>query len=181
MSDRKLRKALAGALLATALLANPATATDDCAPMSTHFAFCAGESPWAEARWVQFGDGAALELDGLWLEFTEHWPMREDDDPLETALDLLLHEIMDAEAEALSALPEILIRDRFETADLQLVRVVQKVDMDEDENVLFATMIAQGASGRIVLMMNHDGAQSLAELDRATRDVADLIRPVGEG
>lgn len=184
MSERGFSETLVSGLLATALLATApaaAVASGDCNAMSPNFVICADGSPWAEARWVQFGDGAAIELAPYWLEFAEHWVTGQDEAPLEAALDDLLREMLAAEAEEGMAPPEPLLRDRFETGHLSVERIVQLIDMGDGTREMMAIMIAESTFARIALMLGIDTEITADDFARSARDLAELIRPGQEG
>lgn len=192
MSDRNRhqpagpRRALLAAAAAFALLAPaPAAAADDCAPMSAHFVFCAEGSEWAGARWIQFGDGSALELGPYYVEFAEHWAGRnasaEQGGTLEGALDALLAMMAEAEHDEGMQPPALLMRDQFDTEALTVVRAVKQIDMDDDEPLLMATMIAQGEGARIAVIFGNDDETDAAELAQQARGFVALIRPGQEG
>jgi len=183
MSDHGLRKAMAGAALALALMAPLSASAQDCAPLSAGFELCANGTPWAEARWIQFGDGAAIEMGPYYLEFAEHWAGRNDDSTLDGALDTLLAVMLEHELEEGMDPPETMLRDAFETDALSVVRVVQSIDMGDDTPLLMATMIAEGAGDgpRIAVMFSHDDVVTLDRLNQKTQDFVALIRPAQEG
>jgi len=183
MSEHGLHKTLMSAVVAAALLATaPAPATaGNCASLSANFALCADGTPWSGARWIAFGDGAALEMGAYYVEFAEHWAGRSDEATLDAALDALLAEMSALEIEDGMAPPETLLRDSFETGPLQVVRAVQSVDMGDDKPMLMATMIAESDGARIVVMFGEDDAMPLGELTEAARAFVTLIRPAQEG
>jgi len=183
MSDRVARgwrAALTAGLLAAAVLAGPGAARADCTPLSANFVLCAEGTPWAAAEWHQFGDGASLELDGFFLEFTEHWATRDDGTALDAALDSLLDEMAAQDDEDGVAAAEMLLRDRFDSGALRVVRMVHNIDPEDDEPLLMAVMLAEGAGARIALFLGHADEIDLETLDREARALVALIHPARE-
>lgn len=182
MSEPIWRSILAAAT-AAALLSGPARAASGCALVSQNFALCTQGTPWAQARWISFGDGAALELDGFYLEITEDWATRQDSDPLDAALDALLAEMNEADVAEGARVAELLHRDAFESPPLQVVRAVHDIAEVDDDPLLMAVMLArdtQGANARIALMFGHDGDIDNDTLDQQARSLIALVRPAEE-
>jgi hypothetical protein len=179
MSERGWRTILAAGAVAM-LLSVPAQATTDCAPLSASFELCADGTPWAEARWISFGDGVALELGDYYLEFIEDWATRQDDDPLDTALDALLAEMNELDDELGIEAPELLRRDAFDSPPLIVARAVKDIAEQGDVPLLMAVMIAAAPEGRIAVMFGHDGEIDLDTLDREARSLIALVRPAEE-
>lgn len=172
-----LRKTLMGVLAAGALLFPGPLAAQGCGTMSAHFQFCPEGSPWAEARWIQFGDGSAIEMGAYYVEFVEHWAGRSTDGTLDAALDALLAEMTEYGIEEGMAPPVALIRDRFETETLAVVRALTSTDMDDDQPLLMATMIAEGAGARIAVMFGNDDETAADALAQQAESFVALIRP----
>lgn len=191
-SERRFNTMLASTLMAAMLLTAslfpaPASATEagaetaECNTLSDNFLFCPESGPWAEARWLQFGDGAALELGAYWLEFSEHWLQRSPDEGLDEALDSVLSEVQEADREEGFDPPELLIRDHLETGDLRVARALHRVDAGDGDLMLIATMIASSTDARILLMLGNDDDVTPDEMDSTIRDLISLIRPAQEG
>lgn len=171
---------LAGALLALGLSAGPVLSEAACYDLTQNFRLCPANTPWAMAQWVQFGDGAALEGEDLWLEFSEHWITRQDGDTLDQALDGLLAEISDhAEDEGFDDF-SLLIRDRFDSGSLQVVRAVYLLELTPEPPLQIATMIAEAGGQRIMLMVGHVEVVETAQIDQTARDLAALVHPISE-
>lgn len=181
MSEQRCRRALMGAAMTAALLITTPAFAESCAPLSPHFELCPQGTPWTEARWISFGDGTAIEMGPYYLEFAEHWAGRSDSGTLDAALDALLGEMLEAEREEGMDPPETLLRDTFEAGPLVVARVVQSVDMGDDEPLLMATMIIEGEGARIAVMFGNDGAVALDDLSDDARAFVALIRPAQEG
>ncbi|MCC5971169.1 MAG: hypothetical protein JJU15_14590 [Pararhodobacter sp.] len=185
MSERRFKMMLAGALTATMLLTTPSSATEagagECNTLSANFVICPESSPWAEARWLQFGDGAALKLGAYWLEFSEDWLQRSPEEGLDEALDAVLSEVQEADREEGFDPPEQLIRDHLETEELRVVRALHRVDAGDGDMMLIATMIASSTDARILLMLGNDNDVTPDEMDSTIRDLISLIRPGQEG
>jgi len=180
MSDRRWTSILTAGAAALMLSTSPAHAATACAPLSTSFQLCADGTPWAEARWISFGDGVALELGDFYLEFVEDWATRQDDDPMDTALDALLAEMNELDDELGLNAPELLHRDAFESPPLSVVRAVKDIAEQGDEPLLMAVMIAAAPQGRIAVMFGHDGEIDLDTLDHEARSLIALVRPAEE-
>ncbi|QYK40124.1 MAG: hypothetical protein KF887_11750 [Paracoccaceae bacterium] len=171
MCDRLL-----GAALLAALSVASAASAADCAPITPHFDICPGASDWAIAEWEQFGDGAALHLGALTLDFTEHWAARDDADPhVAAALDGLLTAMLDGEAHS------TLQADSLSLDGMTVARKVQSITFAGDPTILRATMIVEGGGNRMMLMLTGPGDTEPGLIDARSREVAALIRPAGEG
>jgi hypothetical protein len=165
---------LAAAALALAVPIGAAQAQEDCAPLSPHFVLCGGTGPWSRAEWRQFGDGASIHADGLWLDFNASWSSRDPAHGLEMALDAVLARIAEAEDAPL----DIRLRDVIQTPDLRVARSMHVTPLPEGhEPLLVMVMIAEAAGERILLMMGHDEVITPDDLDRATRALVAAIRP----
>ena len=181
MSEQRLRGAFMGVAMTAATLAAAPAIAESCAPLSANFELCTEGTPWAEAEWFQFGDGASIQMGPYYIELTEHWIAGDARASLEDTLDALLAEMLEADRDEGMAPPETLLRDTFEAGALTVVREVVSIDMDDDMPMLMATMVAEGEGTRIAVMFSHDDTVALDELGNAAQGFVALIRPAQEG
>jgi hypothetical protein len=183
MSD--LLRSLCGAVaMVAALPAQFANAqTEGCIPLPADFALCAQGSAWSEAEVMEFSGGVALEMDGFWLEITAATEEINAAQPFPSSLDELA-ELFAAQSrnEGLDA-PETLARATFDTAHAQFATLTTRLELPEDEPMVFVTMIAaqkdeaRTGAERLVLSLDSEIATSLDGVSPMMRDLADLIRP----
>lgn len=161
----------AGGLSLLLLAAAPAQA-GDCAGLTRHFQFCDAGSAWAAAEWEQFGDGAALHLDGLSFDFTEDWAGRRaaGPQPREVALAALVAPDPDFNRVLHGV-------DGFATGSLEVARAFETFALPDEGPVLRAVMIAEGGGAQVMLMLTGPKGMDLAEMDRRSREVAGLVQP----
>jgi hypothetical protein len=162
---------LALAASAAAAQENPA----DCPGLSRHFVLCDAGTDWATAEWEQFGDGAALHLGPLTLDWAEDWSGRDDaaTPEVEVALQALL---TDDAARVVLAAHGI---DRIDTAFTTVARRVQLERFADFDPQLRAWMVAATPDHRIMLILSAPPDFPPEEIEARSREIADMVRPVG--
>jgi hypothetical protein len=157
------------------VLATPALAQDnpaDCPGLSRHFVLCDAGTDWATAEWEQFGDGAALHLGPLTLDWAEDWAGRDDaaTPEVETALDALLTDDDDRVVLAAHG------TDRIDTPHATVARTVQRERFSDFDPELRAWMVAATPDHRIMLILSAPPDYSVDEIVRRSAEIAGLIR-----
>lgn len=160
--------------LALALWPGAALACDG---ITRHFVLCSDGTPWAGAEWDQFGDGVTVRLGALEFDSVEDWAGRHEGEAptVEAALARVLAD-PDPEDKVVDDL-----RDGIETPHLRIARAVQGITFAGDPPVRRAWMLAEGGGHRVLLILTGPGEMGPADLDRASREVAALVRPAGGG
>ncbi len=145
-----------------------------CHQLSQNVWMCAGDTPWEQAEWDPYGDGATLLLDDYALSFTEDFPGAEIRDVLTTLEEQFVTyaELTEADGNA----PLEVNRQELITLDgVQAYRSLQR-DKYDDSQTTSAVMLADVKAARIMLYL--DGPPTLAwdRIDTASRDVLALLR-----
>jgi hypothetical protein len=174
-------------LIAAALFVLPpqfakAEATD-CLALPADFMFCAKGTDWAAAEVIEFSGGVALEMGALWLEIGTATDAINAAQPFGDSLDELADLLADqARNEGLPP-PETLAREVFETEHAQFATLTTRLELPDDDPMLFVSIIAGAkddrASGqeRLLLSLDSGIATSLDGLAPQIRNLANLIRP----
>ncbi len=161
-----------GAALVLALSGTAALGAEDaCAPLSGGFLFCPGESAWADAEVVPFSNGVAFDLPPFWLEVMEAPEEIAQASTLDAALDALIALVAEqARNEGLDA-PEELARDRFDLEQLEAVTLTTRIELPEDDPMVFVTMIAEKEDRRLFVTLDHED-EVVADVEQELRRIA---------
>lgn len=169
-----------GAGLALTFAATSAQATTEaCSALPGGFEFCPGTSAWAEAEVIPFTNGVAFDLPPYWLEVMEAPAEIAGAASLEAALDALsdLH-AKQARNEGLDV-PEILGREAFAVGELEAVTVTTRIELPEDDPMVFVTMIAGQGDRRLFVTLD-DENEDAADVEQELRRIADMFVLRGE-
>lgn len=177
MSERLFATVAALALLVSG---SSAFATSEaCAPLPGGFQFCPSETQWAGAEVIPFTNGVAFDLPPYWLEVMEAPEDIASAPSLDAALDALAElQATQARNEGLDA-PEILDRDAFSAGALDAVTLTTRIDLPEDDPMIFVSMIAGQGDARIFVTLD-DEKEDAADVSRELRRIAALIVLRGE-
>ena len=175
MFERGLLSGAALALSASAAFA----ASDACSPLPGGFEFCPGDTAWAGAEVVPFTNGVAFDLPPYWLEVMEAPEEIASAPSLEAAFDALVAlQAEQARNEGLDA-PEVLGRDAFSAGALEAVTMTTRIELPEDDPMVFVTMIAGQGDQRLFVTLD-DVNEDAADVEQELRRIAALFRLVGE-
>jgi hypothetical protein len=168
------------AALAISLSGSAAFAVSEaCSPLPGGFLFCPGDSEWAGAEVVPFSNGVAFDLPPYWLEVSDPPAEVIAAPSLDAALDVLTGLIaVQARNEGLEA-PEVLGRDSFEAGQLEAATLTTRIELPDDEPMVFVTMIAGQGDQRLFVTLDHDG-EVMADVEQELRLVAGLFTLRGE-
>ncbi|MCC5957216.1 MAG: hypothetical protein JJU07_14045 [Natronohydrobacter sp.] len=173
-----IRNCSAGLVLAFASTTAMA-ASEACSPLPGGFQFCPGDSAWAGAEVVPFTNGVAFDLPPYWLEVMEPPAEIAAAPSLDAALDALTELLaQQARNEGLDA-PEIVDRGAFSAGALDAVTLTTRIDLPEDEPMVFVTMIAGQGDARLFVTLD-DEAEDAADTEQELRRIAALFRLMGE-
>ena len=176
MSDRSICARLA---VVVALLAAGAAQADtqDCTALPVGFVLCAEGTVWADAEMLEFDNGVAFEMDPYWLEVFPAPESVQSAAPFEAVLDAMADLIAEQARNEGLGTPETLTRDTFETDNASFATLTTRVDLPEDDPMIYMTMIADAGEARIILTLDSDIASSIDGVPQVLRELADLIRP----
>lgn len=177
MSERFFRSvaALAVALSGSAALA----ASEGCTPLPGSFQFCPEDTAWADAEVIPFSNGVAFDLPPYWLEVMEAPDEIAAAPSLDAALEALAELVAEqARNEGLDA-PEILDRDAFSAGALEAVTLTTRIDLPEDDPMIFVSMIAGQGDARLFVSLD-DENEDAADVARELRRIAGLFSLIEE-
>lgn len=173
----RLPARLGGLALAALPLAGPALA---CEYLTEHFELCLEGSPWAGGRWENGGDSATLYIRDeryapeLSFEGFEDYYGKDRRKALSGDLAAV------TEATGSDETRVEMDRDRFRTADLKVVRVVNMTSFAGDAPHLVVEMIAAAKGERIFILMNGPSDVPVPEMKAISQDMAARIHPRGQ-
>lgn len=154
-------------------------ASEACSPLPGGFEFCPGDSGWASAEVVPFTNGVAFDLPPYWLEVMEAPEEIAAAPSLDAALQALTELLAEqARNEGLDA-PEIVARSAFTTGALDAVTLTTRIELPEDDPMVFVTMIAGQGDARLFVTLD-DEAEDAAKTEQELRRIAALFRLMGE-
>lgn len=163
------------AALAVTLSGSSAFATSEaCSPIPGGFSFCPGDTAWAGAEVIPFTNGVAFDLPPYWLEVMEIPESLADAATLDDALDGLT-ELLNEQArnEGLDT-PEIVERNAFNVGDLEAVTLTTRIELPEDDPMVFVSMIAGQGDARVYVSLD-DEADDPADVEQELRRLAELF------
>jgi len=121
----------------------------------------------------------AFDLPPYWLEVMEAPEEIAQAPSLEAALDALTELLaQQARNEGLDA-PEIVDRGAFSAGALDAVTLTTRIDLPEDEPMVFVTMIAGQGDARLFVTLD-DEAEDAADTEQELRRIVALFRLMGE-
>jgi hypothetical protein len=151
--------------------------TTDCTSLPEGFVLCAQSTTWANAEVIAFDNGVAFDLDPYWLEVFPAPEPVSSVQPFDAALEAMIELIAEQARNEGLGVPETLTRDSFETEHAQFVMLTTRIELPEDDPMVYMTMIAQANDARIVLTIDSAIATSVDGVPKELRDLADMIRP----
>lgn len=173
-----IRNTSAGLVLAVAATTAMAT-SEACSPLPGGFQFCPGDSAWAGAEVIPFTNGVAFDLPPYWLEVMEAPEEIASAPTLDAALEALTELLAEqARNEGLDA-PEILDRGAFSAGMLDAVTLTTRIELPEDDPMIFVTMIAGQGDARLFVTLD-DEAEDAADTEQELRRIASLFVLRGE-
>lgn len=166
---------------ALALLTGHAQAqTEGCMTLPANFVMCTEGTAWANAEVIAFENGIAMELGTYWLEMfaapDSMQPGESAQDMLQAVEDMIAEQ---ARNEGLGV-PETLSQSMFETEHASFVTLTTRLELPEDEPMIYMTMVADAGSSALILTFDADLATSMDGLPETLREVAEMIRPASE-
>lgn len=171
------RSGIWGMICAATLLTGAAQAdTSDCTPLPAGFVLCAQGTSWEAAEMMAFDNGVAFDLDPYWLEIFPAPEEIQSVQPFEAALDAMADLITEQARNEGLGVPETLARDAFETEHARFVTITTRIELPEDDPMVYMTMIADANESRIILTFDSDVATSIDGVPQELRDLADMIR-----
>ncbi|MFN7003374.1 MAG: hypothetical protein ACK4NW_08080 [Roseinatronobacter sp.] len=173
-----IRNSSAGLVLAFAATSAMAT-SEACSPLPGGFLFCPGDTAWAGAEVIPFTNGVAFDLPPYWLEVMEAPAEIAGADSLDAALDALTELLAEqARNEGLEA-PEVLGREAFTAGQLDAVTLTTRIELPEDDPMVFVTMIAGQGDNRLFVTLD-DEDEDAADVEQELRRIAGLFVLRGE-
>lgn len=168
------------AALAVMLSGSAAFATSEaCSPLPGGFQFCPGETQWAGAEVIPFTNGVAFDLPPYWLEVMDPPAEIAAAPTLEDALDALTELVTEqARNEGLDA-PEVLDRSAFSAGALDAVTLTTRIELPEDDPMVFVTMIAGQGDARLFVTLD-DEVEDADDVQQELRRIAALFTLQGE-